>query len=528
MAALLSSEMDGAERDKFFVEHIDDCRRMGIEVLPPDVNEGESTFRVAERGEDPLRPGGDQGGRRQGGRGDRQGPRARAGRSAASTTSSSGSRPGRSSQALRRDADQGRGVRLPGGPAEPVAGRPAPRRPGRPGQAGRPQARPARPLRRPRGASRPTANGNGHGNGHAPAIEPARRPRAARRRAAGRGEEGARLLHVEPPADPPRRPAPGAGDPPAWPTSPAVPEKAEVILGGMIASVQVRNVQKSRSGLTRMAKLTFEDLTGSTPAMLWPEEFAKIERPGQERPDRLRQGDARPPPRPGRADHQQDHPDRARRPPSWPAGSSSGSTRGCTRTEDLERLLRLRPGPPGQPRPLPRDPRPRAASAGPSTRPAPRCKIRHDDRLIADLESVPSAPATSACSASAGRPPGRARRAARSAPPAAASPGPRSTWTTSRPTNRTTIERSGRPAGSSSDLAPISREASHLDRASVSIIRVVHEHVAESCALTIAGLSPRCLARRARSVHLAIAFVLMRTTSMCRLRFTKLRLGRDR
>ena len=56
-----------------------------------------------------------------------------------------------------------------------------------------------------------------------------------------------------------------------------VPEKTEVILGGMITGVQVRNVQKSRSGLTRMAKLTFEDLSGSTPAMLWPEEFAKME-----------------------------------------------------------------------------------------------------------------------------------------------------------------------------------------------------------------------------------------------------------
>ena len=44
----------------------------------------------------------------------------------------------------------------------------------------------------------------------------------------------------------------------------------------MITNVQVRNVQKSRSGLTRMAKLTFEDLSGSTPAMLWPEEFAKM------------------------------------------------------------------------------------------------------------------------------------------------------------------------------------------------------------------------------------------------------------
>ncbi len=58
---------------------------------------------------------------------------------------------------------------------------------------------------------------------------------------------------------------------------PGVPEKVEVTLGGMITGVQIKSVQKSRSGLTRMAKLTFEDLSGSTPAMLWPEEFAKME-----------------------------------------------------------------------------------------------------------------------------------------------------------------------------------------------------------------------------------------------------------
>ena len=56
-----------------------------------------------------------------------------------------------------------------------------------------------------------------------------------------------------------------------------LPDKAEVTLGGMISGLTIRNVQKSRSGLTRMAKLTFEDLAGSTPAMLWPEEFAKNE-----------------------------------------------------------------------------------------------------------------------------------------------------------------------------------------------------------------------------------------------------------
>src|SRR5262249_33308567 len=50
MAALLSSEMDGAEREKYFVEHVEDCRRMGLEVLPPNINEGEASFRVADEG----------------------------------------------------------------------------------------------------------------------------------------------------------------------------------------------------------------------------------------------------------------------------------------------------------------------------------------------------------------------------------------------------------------------------------------------------------------------------------------------
>ncbi len=56
-----------------------------------------------------------------------------------------------------------------------------------------------------------------------------------------------------------------------------VAEKAEVTLGGMIVGLQIKNVKNSRDGLTRMGKLTFEDLTGSTPAMMWPSDFAKFE-----------------------------------------------------------------------------------------------------------------------------------------------------------------------------------------------------------------------------------------------------------
>ncbi len=45
MAALLTSEMGNTDKT---VRHIEECRQMGIEILPPDVNESGSTFRVVE------------------------------------------------------------------------------------------------------------------------------------------------------------------------------------------------------------------------------------------------------------------------------------------------------------------------------------------------------------------------------------------------------------------------------------------------------------------------------------------------
>lgn len=47
MAALLSSEMDDTDS---LVEHIDDCRRMGLEVSPPDVNHSYVEFAVEGHG----------------------------------------------------------------------------------------------------------------------------------------------------------------------------------------------------------------------------------------------------------------------------------------------------------------------------------------------------------------------------------------------------------------------------------------------------------------------------------------------
>src|ERR1700722_8413421 len=56
-----------------------------------------------------------------------------------------------------------------------------------------------------------------------------------------------------------------------------IAEKVEIVLGGMLSGLQIKNVQKSRDGGTRMGKLTFEDLSGAIPAMLWPSDFAKYE-----------------------------------------------------------------------------------------------------------------------------------------------------------------------------------------------------------------------------------------------------------
>ncbi len=46
MAALLSCGMESTER---IAEHTDDCRRMGLEVLPPDVNRSDVEFTVVEQ-----------------------------------------------------------------------------------------------------------------------------------------------------------------------------------------------------------------------------------------------------------------------------------------------------------------------------------------------------------------------------------------------------------------------------------------------------------------------------------------------
>src|SRR4029077_5973952 len=50
MAALLSGDMAGRNFKKkdSLVEHLEDCRRMGIDVVPPDINRSDADFTVAD------------------------------------------------------------------------------------------------------------------------------------------------------------------------------------------------------------------------------------------------------------------------------------------------------------------------------------------------------------------------------------------------------------------------------------------------------------------------------------------------
>jgi DNA polymerase-3 subunit alpha len=279
MAAVLSSEMDGAERDKFFVEHIDDCRRMGIEVLPPNVNEGGVSFRVAKEGQIHF------------GLGAIKGVGVKAVEAIVKARQQGGSfkslddffervsirevGSGCAETLIRAGAFDVLGARR----AQLLAILP------RAIQGG--QAKQDDRRRGQRGLfddleTTVAAGSNGHGNGNGqsqghgsaagnlPDV-----PELADAELLG-GEKKALGFYMS--SHPLTRHAVllqtlathRAAD------LPGLPDKTEVILGGMIANVQVRNVQKSRSGLTRMAKLSFEDLTGSTPAMLWPEEYAKL------------------------------------------------------------------------------------------------------------------------------------------------------------------------------------------------------------------------------------------------------------
>ena len=271
MAALLSSEMDGAEREKYFVDHIDDCRKMGVEVIAPNINEGESSFKVAAEGKIHF------------GLGAIKGVGTKALEAIIAARVKDGPYSGLDDlfervplQVVSQSCVE---ALIKAGAFDPLGGRRSqwlavlPRA----AQAGQSVQEDRKRGQRSLFDSFGEAPSNGNGSSKATATLSL--PDIPELPDVERLAEEKKVLGFYMSSHPLTR---QAGLLQALATHRiadlgSVPEKGEVILGGMISSVQVKNVQKSRSGLTRMAKLTFEDLTGSVPAMLWPEEFARLE-----------------------------------------------------------------------------------------------------------------------------------------------------------------------------------------------------------------------------------------------------------
>jgi DNA polymerase-3 subunit alpha len=275
MAAVLSSEMDGAERDRLFVDHIEDCRRMGIEVLPPNINQGHLEFRVAAEGQIAFGLGAIKGvgfkaveaiAKAREGKGpflslydffDRV-PTKDVGAGCVETLIHAGAFDclgGKRSQLL---AVLPRALQA--------------------GQSKQDDRRRGQLGLFDRIESAADTNGNGHGNGHG-RIEPLYAlPEIDELSEAEKlaGEKKALGFYMS--SHPLARHAALLQALASHSVADMVnaANKTEVILGGMITNVQTRNVQKSRSGLTRMCKLTFEDLSGTVSAMLWPDEYAKM------------------------------------------------------------------------------------------------------------------------------------------------------------------------------------------------------------------------------------------------------------
>jgi len=271
MAALLSSEMDGAEREKYFVEHIDDCRKMGVEVLSPNINEGEVNFKVAKEGQVHFGLGAIKG----------------VGTKALEAIVNAREKGGRFSglddlfervplQVVSQSCVE---ALIKAGAFDPLGGKRSQWLTVLPRAAQAGQAVQEDRKRGQRSLFDAFAEAPANGSNPSKPQATLSLPDIPELPDVERLAEEKKVLGFYMSSHPLTRQASLLQALATHRVADlgSVPEKSEVILGGMIASVQVKNVQKSRSGLTRMAKLTFEDLTGSVPAMLWPEEFAKLE-----------------------------------------------------------------------------------------------------------------------------------------------------------------------------------------------------------------------------------------------------------
>jgi DNA polymerase III subunit alpha len=383
MAAVLSSEMDGAERDKFFVEHIDDCRRMGIEVLPPNINEGHVDFRVAKEGVIHF------------GLGAIKGVGFKAVEAIVKAREQGGpflSLDDFFERVLTKEVGAGCVETLiHAGAFDPLGAKRSQLLAVLPRALQAGQAKQDDRRRGQRGlfddiesAARSKAKSNGNGQLAALQALPDLPELSDADKLAFEKKSLGFYMSSHPLSNHAALLQTLATHRVADLAS--TPEKTEVILGGMITNVQLRNVQKSRSGLTRMAKFTVEDLSGTTPAMLWPEEFAKMA--DLVKNDRIVFIK-------GALDRRRDPPELIvsriipleQGPAELTRGVIVRLQKGVHQTEHLERLLRairVRPGSLDLYLEIVGLEQVRRAiyKAGPSLR------IRYDDRLVLDLEDA--------------------------------------------------------------------------------------------------------------------------------------------
>ena len=271
MAALLSSEMDGAEREKYFVDHIDDCRRMGIDVRQPNVNVGECEFSVSRDGVIEF------------GLGAIKGVGTKAVEAIVRARHDGGPFKGLddffervstsvcSQGTVETLIKAGAFDCLNAKRSQLVAILPRAVQGGQALQKVKLDTRQAHMFDMFETSAATAVAEPTTFTLVLPDIEeyPEIQRLADEKKALGfymtshpltRHAEMLQALSSHQVAD--------LG---------TVGEKAEVTLGGMIVGLQIKNVKNSRDGLTRMGKMAFEDLSGSTPAMMWPSDFAKFE-----------------------------------------------------------------------------------------------------------------------------------------------------------------------------------------------------------------------------------------------------------
>ena len=263
----LSSEIEDSNKRDIMVEHIDDARRLGAEVLPPNIQEGEADFTVKNgkivfgllaikglgRGaaEDIVRA------RNEGGpfkdffdfceRIDQKVvPKSAIERLIkVGAFDCTGAKRSQLWDALRR--------------------RLASRQPG----AGRQEARAAQPVRRARivqRRQRRARRGQRRSAQHS-RMDPAREAEVR--------EGVARLLHLQPSARAVRGDAASASRRTRPRALRDCEPNQEVFIGGMLTGVRLMNTKKARNGNSRYARFKLEDFSGAAECVMWPDDYVK-------------------------------------------------------------------------------------------------------------------------------------------------------------------------------------------------------------------------------------------------------------